>query len=168
MTTKSLMQPLQQLVRATNVNDVNRRSTAVCGQSTRSGNSTGVVLGVLTLVLYRLEGQYTDSSIFRLVMEKTYQSNECFQSTPSSATTKILKRLTHITTATHWETFLHTQGTGVSCVYCSGSTMCVKPTALSHHRPTATQGSKYIAAGRLLLTALKCYCQKHLHVFMLH
>jgi hypothetical protein len=48
------------------------------------------------------------------------QFNECFQ-TETSATAKILKRLNHVTTPTQWNTFLQTQGAGVSCAYRSGS-----------------------------------------------
>ena len=101
-------------------------------------------------------------SNFRKVIEKMCELNESFQSTPAG-TAKMLKRLNHITTATQWETFLHTQGAGVSCVYRSGSTIRVQPTSLSRRRPAVTRGSKRIAAGRPPLSALERYRQKRRH-----
>jgi len=122
-----------------------------------------------THVSIQASHEYTDNvapdvgkSIIKEVVEKMLLFSERFQSTPASAK-KMLKRLNHVTTATQWETFLQTQGAGVSCVYRSGSTIRVQPTALSRRRPAVTRGSKRIAAGRPPLTALQRYWQKRRH-----
>ena len=93
-----------------------------------------------------------DAFGFDNVLEKLHELHQHFSSTPG-ACRKIMKRLSHITTATQWETFLQTQGAGVSCVYRSGSAIRVQPTALSRRRPAVTRGSRRIAAGRPPLSA---------------
>jgi MULE transposase domain len=103
-----------------------------------------------------------ESCDFKEIFEKMSQLSIRFSSTPA-ARSKILKRLNNINTGSQWETFLHTQGAGVSSVYRSGSAIRVQPTSLSRRRPSVTRGSKRIAAGRPPLSTLERYHRKRRH-----
>jgi len=107
------------------------------------------------------DGTSAGESTFRLAIKTMCELHERFGSSPAAAA-KLLKRLKHITTPTQWETFLHTTGAAVSCVYRSGAKIRVQPTAISRRRPSVTRGSKRIAAGRPPLSAAESFRRKRL------